>query len=378
MPDKIVQPQITEYLFRKADAKKVPLSGALEISPICNMDCKMCYVKMTKEEMNKAGRKMTYENWIDLAKQAKEMGTLFLLITGGEPFLDKDFKKLYIELYNMGFIISINSNGTLIDESDVKWLSKYPPRCINITLYGASNETYKRLCNNPKGFDQATKAIELLISSGIQVKINASITQYNQCDLEGIYEFGNKHNLVIQAGSYMYPPLRRDENSIGKNDRLTPKQAAKNYVKVRQYRMTEEKFISYAESMKNGILVDDGYESDCRVLEQGESLKCRAGTSTFWISWNGKMMACGIMPKPVENPMEIGFKKAWENIIEDVSELRLAYKCSTCKNRLICNVCAATSFTETGDVSGVPTYMCEMTEGILEELDSVCNKLTNK
>ena len=50
----------------------------------------------------------------------------------------------------MGFIISINSNATLIDEKQVEWLSKYKPRCVNVTLYGASNETYKQLCNNPK------------------------------------------------------------------------------------------------------------------------------------------------------------------------------------------------------------------------------------
>ena len=97
---------------------------------------------------------------------------LYLLLTGGEPFVYKDFKRLYLELFKMGFIISINSNATLIDEETVKWLKEYPPQRINITLYGSSNEVYGNLCNNPKGFNQVTKAINLLKEANINIKLN--------------------------------------------------------------------------------------------------------------------------------------------------------------------------------------------------------------
>ena len=94
MYNEVIKPQLTEYLYRKAYISKTPLSGAFEISPLCNMDCKMCYVRMSKEEMNKVGRQRTVDEWIEIAEQAKEMGTLFILLTGGEPFLYKDFKEL--------------------------------------------------------------------------------------------------------------------------------------------------------------------------------------------------------------------------------------------------------------------------------------------
>ena len=100
MYNELIKPQLTEYLYRKAYISKTPLSGAFEISPLCNMDCKMCYVRMTKQEMNKVGRQRTVDEWIEIAEQAKEMGTLFILLTGGEPFLQKDFKELYIKLYH--------------------------------------------------------------------------------------------------------------------------------------------------------------------------------------------------------------------------------------------------------------------------------------
>ena len=60
----------------------------------------MCYIRMTKEELDKRGRLRTIDEWIQIAEQLKEMGTLYILITGGEPFLYKDFKELYIKLYN--------------------------------------------------------------------------------------------------------------------------------------------------------------------------------------------------------------------------------------------------------------------------------------
>lgn len=377
MGDKIVKSRLTQYLFSKADKTKTPISGALEISPLCNMDCKMCYVKMTKQDMNKVGRERTVEEWLELAKELKEAGTLFLLITGGEPFLYKGFKELYINLFNMGFVISINSNATLINEETISWLKKYPPMRVNVTLYGGSNETYERLCNNKKGFDQAIRGIELMQSAGIQVKINSSITQYNVCDIEKIYEFGKNHDLIVQGTTYMYPPVRRNKSSVGKNNRFTAKEAAINYVKIKKLRMGDEEFKSHTKNFINGILEKDDLIDECMVVE-GQPMKCRAGVSTFWISWDGRMMSCGMMNEPIAYPFEYGFKNAWNKIVEETSKIRLPIKCSNCKNKSICNVCAASCASETGCTSKVPTYMCEMTEEIINETKRIYNEIEKK
>ena len=108
----------------------------------------------------------------------------------------KNFKELYIELHKMGFCISINSNGTMIDEEVIEWLKKYPPMRINMTLYGASDETYERLCNNPKGFTQVTKALSLLKENNIQVKLNCSVTPYNKDDLRKMMKFAQDKNML--------------------------------------------------------------------------------------------------------------------------------------------------------------------------------------
>ena len=102
---------ITKYMFAKATNAKIPLSGTFELTPLCNLSCRMCYVRKSREEVEASVRPMMdCEQWISLAQELRKKGMLYLLLTGGEPFLWPDFWKLYAELNKMGFLISINSN----------------------------------------------------------------------------------------------------------------------------------------------------------------------------------------------------------------------------------------------------------------------------
>lgn len=42
---------IEQQMFAMAAEKKVPLYGVLELLPLCNLNCDMCYVRMSREEM---------------------------------------------------------------------------------------------------------------------------------------------------------------------------------------------------------------------------------------------------------------------------------------------------------------------------------------
>ena len=371
MKQKLIEPRLTEYLHMKASKTKTPINGTFELSPLCNMDCKMCYIKMSKEKQESIARLRTKEEWIELAQKAKEKGLLFLLLTGGEPFLVKDFKELYIELYKMGFCISINSNGTMIDEDVIEWLKHYPPMRINMTLYGASDETYARLCNNPKGFTQVTKAISLLKENNIQVKLNCSVTPYNKDDLKQMMDFAEEHDLVIQATSYMFPPLRKDETKIGQNDRFNAEDAALYGAYISAYSNGFDRFEDYIES---GQLALYDADDDCGVVE-GEHMRCRAGITSFWMTWEGKMLPCGMIPDSGKDPWEVGFDEAWENAKNIVSEIKLPVKCAGCGKKDECKACAAMVYTETGTYDKVPQYRCEMTKNYPEACKKVLKEL---
>ena len=124
------------------------------------------------------------------------------------------------ELKKMGLMVSINSNGSLINDDWIEFLKSEPPIRFNITLYGAGNEAYERLCGRPV-FDKVVNNIRALKEIGIGVKLNVSLTRYNAEDMAKIYEIAEELGTPIQLATYMFPPIRRDEKLIGQNDRFS-------------------------------------------------------------------------------------------------------------------------------------------------------------
>ena len=147
-----------DYLYSKAARQRIPLGGTFELSPVCNFSCHMCYVRKTKAELARLGkREITADEWIRMGKECRDAGMLYLLLTGGEPFLYPEFRRLYEALHEMGLLLILNTNGTLIDEETVGWLKDRAPSRVNVTLYGASRETYGRVCQNSDGFELAER-----------------------------------------------------------------------------------------------------------------------------------------------------------------------------------------------------------------------------
>lgn len=223
--EKLPSHALTEFLYAKASRMKVPLSGTFELSPVCNFSCRMCYVRKTVQEVRESPRGiMTLADWRRVAKQAREAGMLYLLLTGGEPLLWPDFWTLYDELVDMGFLVSINTNGSLIDEVAVAHFLRKPPLKLNITLYGASDETYKDLCGVGGVFAKVDSAITNLVRAGIPVKLNCSLTPQNARDLDWIVDYGKEKNVPVSVATYMFPPVRREPTMVGVNDRFTPEE----------------------------------------------------------------------------------------------------------------------------------------------------------
>lgn len=369
MIPELVEPRLVKYLYQKSARSHIPVSGTFELTPMCNMSCEMCYVSMKPEDVLKSGKRLrTVQEWMELARIAKEEGMLFLLLTGGEPFLYPHFRELYEQLAEMGFVISINTNGTLIDEKTVEWLSENPPGRMNITLYGASDETYERLCHNPRGYTQVQRAIELLQKAGIMVKLNCSVTPYNETDLEKMVLFARERGLMLQASSYMFPPLRRDRHMVGQNKRFTPEEAAYAAAEIVKLQNGEEKFRQYVKILKDGNAAMEDSRDEC-LVEEGEIIRCGAGRCAFWLTWDGRMLPCGMMIRPEAYPFQDGFKDAWKKINDEVEAIRLPAKCAGCPLKKQCQSCAAMVQTETDTFTEVPEYRCRMTHCYLEQCE---------
>lgn len=352
---------ISKYLDAKARAAGLPITGTFELTPQCNLECKMCYVRKTPQQIAAHPRPlMTMEHWLEIAKQAKEAGMLNLLLTGGEPFLWPDFWPLYDELIKMGFIISINSNGTMIDEKIVERLKQNPPTRINITMYGANDETYLALCNRDKMFDRVNRAVTLLKEADIQVKLNCSLTPQNAHDLQAIVDYSKQKDVDVRVATYMFPPVRRDEDMIGQNERFSAEETSFYRLEVLRMQSSEESYLAFLKTCAEGIVPPPVLDESCVDLLDGKVL-CGAGHSSFWITWDGYMTPCGMMTHPKADVANQNFNDAWNKTHQAILDMKLSGTCQSCKNQEVCHACAAMAYAETGTFEGIPKFLCEQT-----------------
>ena len=361
---------LTSWLMSKASGKRVPLSGTFELSPVCNFSCRMCYVRKTQQEVMQHERPlMKKEQWLEIAKEAREQGLLYLLLTGGEPFLWPDFWELYEELAKMGFVLSINTNGSLINEHTVERLLKNPPSRINITLYGAGDETYEALCGAKNVFSKVDRAIRQLTEAGIFVKLNCSLTPQNAKDIGKIVQYAKDNELILTTNTYMFPPIRRDASSVGKNDRFTPQESVQYNLERYRLQYGEERYRGFLEDIKKGAIYPPGLDEGCVDPIDGQ-IRCRAGSASFWITWDGFMTPCGMMTEPKVDLLEKGFSEAWKELTIVSEKTRLSGVCVKCPNQKLCHSCAAMALAETGSTEGIPTYLCETVEELRKQADN--------
>lgn len=350
--------RLSDYLAGKAIRMGVPLSGTFELSPVCNFACKMCYVRKTKQEVQQSPRGiLTLEDWRTIAREAKKAGMLYLLLTGGEPLLWPDFWPLYEELVDMGFLVSINTNGSLIDDEAVARFRRRPPQKISITLYGSSDATYRQLCGVDGVFTRVDGAIRNLVENQITVKINCSLTPANAADLDWIVDYGKTLGVMVMVATYMFPPIRRDPGRVGENERFTPEESARYMLRYLRRDRGEEAYKAYLRSILQGTAEPLGLEEGCIDPVDGK-IRCRAGRASFWITWDGYLTPCGLMPQPRADLKQQDFPSCWRSIVDTCRELRLSGLCQNCPDHRLCHACGAIACAETGSPSGVPTYLC--------------------
>ena len=341
---------LEKQMMTRAAALGRPINGSLELTPLCTMDCGMCYVRLSREEMEQKGRLRTAEEYIALAQEMARAGVLFLLLTGGEPLLFPDFQKLYTALKGMGFVLTVNTNGTLIDESWADFFARHKPRRVNITLYGSSEETYEKLCRCPGGYEKAVKAVRLLKERGVDVKINGSATRLNRQDMAEIYRIGRELDAPVHMDCYMIPALHERGLPQDRQTRLDPESAARAEVEALRAELGPEGLREYA-----GLIAA---EIENEKKEYGTGIFCLAGNCSFTVNWQGELRPCVSLSEPSAPVFERGFEAAWQEIREKAKGLHMNEKCGGCPLRPLCKVCPAAARLETGACDGVPEYLC--------------------
>ena len=131
-------------LWDKVKDKRLPLSFDLEVTARCNNDCRHCYINLPAGDRAARAKELSLAEISRIADEAVSLGVVWCLITGGEPLLRDDFCDLYLALKRKGLLLSVFTNATLINEEHIRLFKRYPPRDIEVSVYGVAQETYER------------------------------------------------------------------------------------------------------------------------------------------------------------------------------------------------------------------------------------------
>ncbi|MBQ9082675.1 MAG: radical SAM protein [Clostridia bacterium] len=352
---------IKQFVFRKGARNRIPVSGTFELTSRCNLDCKMCYVHMSKNEQEKIGRELTTEQWIRLGREAVDAGMIYLLLTGGEPLLRPDFTEIYTSLIQMGLVININTNAVPMTPEVVECFRKYRPERVNVTLYGSSPCTYGDLCGSTGGFQRAVRGIRMLKEAGIRVVLNTTFTKLNLGDMEDIVAFAKSEKIPVRMAAYVFPPVR-NQHEPAEDIYLSAAEMGYYSARFDEMTMTPEQLqqrIALLRQVDAGTVVQE-------ERRKSTISTCMAGRGAFWICWDGQMYPCGMLPNCAANVTEKSFTEAWKDICSQMSEVRLPSECVDCKYQTLCPTCAAVSLSATGRTDGVPDYFCTRTRAYMD------------
>ena len=190
MSDFIIQSSLPEYLlWERSREKRVPFGFDLEITARCNNICRHCYINLSAGNREAQRKELTLPEIEALASQAVELGALWVLITGGEPLLRKDFFEIFKMLKKKGLLVSVFTNACLVTQKHVDLFKRYPPRDIEVSVYGASQETYEAVTRKPGSYAQFRRGLALLLNSGVKVRLKAMALRSNVHELPEIASF---------------------------------------------------------------------------------------------------------------------------------------------------------------------------------------------
>lgn len=352
--------KVTDRIQLQAIRQRRPLSCTMELTYRCNFHCRMCYVRMTDAQAAPYGRLRTVDEWLDMARQMRDAGVLYLTLTGGECTQYPGFEELYGQLSQLGFRISIMSNAGAYTDSVRDVFRRYPPVSVGITLYGGSKETYAAVTGDPEGLDRAVENIRFFRSIRVPVGLNFTMIRQNVLDYPLVArlcrDLGCSWTLITDINGHRHDVSMSDALQC----RLSPAQRA-----CVACHPPEEAALAM-ENAKELEKALAGFQMPQAPTETPppEPDACIGASSGCAIYWNGEMNTCISMNGHGNaHPFETGFEAAWAQLKAQQDEtFRRPAACQACGMQEDClHNCAGRRFEGTGSPHGPDPYTCQYT-----------------
>jgi radical SAM protein with 4Fe4S-binding SPASM domain len=323
-------------LLARAQDQCIPIDAVWELTRRCNLACQHCYVCR-----DAAAAELTTDECLRILPQLAEAGTLFLVLTGGEPLLRADFFDIAAEARRYEFALRIFTNGMLVDAAAADRLAALSPLAVEVSVLGARPETHDFLTRKRGSYERAVRALGLLRERGVHTVAKTVIMDANVSEFDDWVRWAGQ-----AADRYAFDLLVIPDRAGGPGPL--------------QRRMTPEQLRQFYRAHLDGPLPAPPTGAP------GDSPMCGAGRNTVAIGADGSVLPCIVYPETAGSLRDRSFTRIWQEspILRRIREIRWRdlRECATCADFHLCGRCPAVAGLEHGDVLGPSRAACQIAE----------------
>jgi len=335
--------QWSDRINAQLKSARYPLSGIFELTDRCNLRCVHCYINQPAGSLPVKQSELSTSQVCQIIDAISSAGCLFLILTGGEVFVRPDFPEIYEHTLRAGILPTIFTNGTMITPELADLFASAHPQGVDITLYGATRETYEAVTRQPGSFDRCIRGINLLLERGVHVTLKAMLLNLNKHELNEMQALADQLGLKFRYDGTIWPRLDGDEQPY--RDRVS----------------AEEMFeIDSADTERFEEWQRRAKEFADTPIRKDYVFNCGAALRSFHIDSKGNMCACTMVRNPSYNLLEIPFEEAWEKLGELRKLKRQKHTaCETCLVGSLCAQCPGWSQLVHGDMETPVDFICK-------------------
>ena len=345
----------SEILMAQLGGRRYPLGATFEVTERCNLDCVHCFIHQSKGSKRGRNPEMSLDEIKRILDQMAEAGVINLLLTGGEVFVRPDFLKIYQHAKQLGMLVMVFTNGTLITEEIADFFGEWPPYFIEISCYGHTKETYESVTQVPGSFSRYRHAIQLLMDRSLPLGLKTIVMTINREELYQMRAFADSLGVPFRYDGMIWPGLGGDTGPI-------------------DYRLSPAEVIALdlddLERRTNFIIMQT--ENEDQYLRNEMVYSCGAGYYGFHVDASGLMSMCMMARQPAFDLRQGNVDEGWE-FLRSVREKKrtLDTICRTCTAGVLCTQCPGWSQIVHGDDETPVDYICEMGQLRLERISSL-------
>lgn len=253
------------------------------ITAECNFSCKHCY-----QGKKYIGGNPTYDQLMLVLDQFSDFvdnnppnSKHYVRITGGEPMLHNDWKRLAAEVKKRDFILTLMTNGTLITPEEAADIAELEPHIVQVSIDGG--EVVHDSIRGKGNLSLVLEGVKNLRARDVPVRVSFTASLANMTEFPKVVQICREYDIQSVWTDRFIPHGKGVElGSIGPSE-------LQHYLNLIR---TERNGDGSTEVLMHRAL---------QFFEGGAPYKCGAGDVLLTVLHNGDVMACRRLPGIIGN-----------------------------------------------------------------------------